>query len=185
MVTENYKQDFTGLYLELCVAVAAKIPEVLWQDLWHNQVNFLEEEHPFPTPAWFYAIRILNTEDASENAQDCDVQVDIYHFFETFNDTYSGSYNQEDALDFLRNCNKAHQLFHGTTGATYSEMRRVAFTPVDTGSAGNLYRQSFVCKLRDLSAMKEYVEVTPNEITIVREDPVFTPPAGGGFVLPG
>lgn len=183
MVENNYKQDFTGLYLELCEAVSAQIPEVEWQDLWHNQVNFLEDEHPFPTPAWFYAIRILDTEDASEKAQDCNVQVDIYHYFETFNDTYAGSYNQEGALDFLRNCQKAFELLHGTTGNTYSEMRRVGFTPVDTGSAGNLYRQSFVCKLRDLSAMKRYNEVTPNEITIERADAPAVPQNGGGYIV--
>jgi len=169
-IDDIYVQNFTELYKELCQKVIAAIPEIEWQDLWHNQVTFLEDEHPFPTPALFYGIRILNAEDGGEKLQDLDVQIDMYHFFETFADTYNGSFNQDSALGFLDNCNKVYQLFQGTSGNSYAEMRRVSFAPVDTGSAGNLYRQSFVCKMRDLSAIKQYNTVIPDEVTIIRED---------------
>lgn len=168
MVAENYIQNFTELYLELCEKVSDNIPEILWKDLWHNQVSFLDEEHPFPTPALFLSIRIVNTDDLGERIQDCDVQIDFYHYFETFEDTYEGSYNQESALAFLDNCTKVYQLFHGTSGSSYSNMRRVAFTPVDTGSAGNLYRQSFVTGLRDLSATKQFNTVIPDDVTVIK-----------------
>jgi hypothetical protein len=166
---ENYTQDFDGIYLELCEKIST-LPDNEWIDLWHNQVSFLDEEHPFPTPATFIAFRIVDTEDGGEKAQDLKIQIDLYHFFETFADTYNGSYNQSSAMDFLRNCKQAYQLLHATDGDTWTNMRRVAFAPVDTGSGGNLYRQSFTCMARDLSAMKEYNSVIPGDVSILKED---------------
>ena len=183
MVEENYIQNFTELYKELCQKVTDAIPEIEWQDLWHNQINFLDQEHSFPTPALFYAIRILNTEDLHERAQDCNVQIDVYHYFETFDDTYQGSYNQESALAFLDNCTKVHQLLHASTGESYSAMSRVAFTPVDTGGAGNLYRQSFTCKLRDLSAIKQFNTVIPGEVDVIKGNIPVGPPPSETFKL--
>tara|TARA_R100001369_G_scaffold88101_1_gene124183 strand:+ start:812 stop:1378 length:567 start_codon:yes stop_codon:yes gene_type:complete len=184
MVAENYIQDFTELYKELCEKVTANIEEIAWQDLWHNQVNFLQDEHPFPTPALFYAIRIIDVDDLSEKAQDCNVQVDMYHYFETFADTYVGSYNQESALAFLQNCKKVYQLFHSTNGESYSGMRRIAFTPVDTGDAGNLYRQSFVCQLRDLSAMDEFNTFTPGDVDVIKGTVPIVEPNDESYKLP-
>lgn len=43
-------------------------------------------------------------------------------------------------------------------------MRRVGFAPVDTGSAGNLYRQSFVCNIVDATAAVNYNEASPGDI---------------------
>ncbi len=180
---ELYEQDYTALYLELCTKVQNNISEIEWQDLWHNQIGFLEDEHPFPTPALFYAIRILDTEDLQEGVQDCNVQIDMYHYFETFNDTYHGSYNQESALAFLENCKKVYQLFHNTNGETYSNMRRVGFDPVDTGNAGNLYRQSFQCKLRDLSAIKRFNGVIPEEVDVTKGT-IAVPVSESSYKLP-
>ena len=179
-----YIQNWVKLYKELCNKVATAMPEIAWQDLWHNQVGFLEDEHPFPTPALFWGFRIITTEDGGEKIQDATLQVDAYLFYETFNDTYHNSYNQDSALGFLDSCTKLYQLLHGTSGNSYSGMRRVGFAPVDTGSAGNLYRQSFTCMVRDLSAIKQFNTVIPDDVTITREDVVFPPSNDETFRLP-
>jgi hypothetical protein len=152
------------LYQEIAEKLTTQIPEIKWLDLWHNQVGFMDEENPFPTPAVFLSFRILNTEDASEKVQNLDVQVDVYFFYETFLDTYQGAYNQEDALQYLNLITEIFKVLHASNGTNYGEMRRTGFNAVDTGSAGNLYLQNFTCNVVDASALPNFDEVTPGEI---------------------
>jgi hypothetical protein len=149
-------QNWQDLYTELCEKITTNLEKIEWVDLWHNQVNFLEEEHPFATPAVFLSFRTLNTQDAGERVQAVTLQVDCYLFYETFSDTYYGSANQQDALIFLGLLNDLHALLHASEGENYSSMRRLAFNPVDTGSAGNLYQCSFECLLTDYAAQKAW-----------------------------
>ena len=56
-------ENWTNLYRELARIIQEKIPQIYWIDLWHNQVNFLQDEHPFQTPAIFlsftYSMKLL------------------------------------------------------------------------------------------------------------------------------
>ena len=161
---------WSDLYLELAEKISEKRPNIQWVDLWHEQVNYLSTEHPFPTPAVFIAFNMLSAENQSLLAQNCDTQIDFYLYYETFDDTYSGSYNQESALDFLRELTEIHKLFHGTTGTHYNEMQRTTITSIESGDAGNLYRISFACNVYDDSAVKQYIDKEVNDIDIIRED---------------
>lgn len=157
-------QGWDKLYQELAKKLTDNIPAINWADLWHNQVGFLVEEHPFPTPAVFLAFRILDSEDLGEKTQKLNLQVDVYYFYETFLDTYQGAYNEADALNYLSTITDIYKALHGTSGANYAEMRRVGFSAVDTGSLGNLYRQSFVCNVIDATAAVNYNEASPGAI---------------------
>lgn len=157
-------QGWDKLYQELALKIKENINSINWIDLWHNQVGFLVEEHPFPTPALFMAFRILSVEDAGEKVQKVVLQIDMYYFYETFLDTYQGAYNEDDALDYLDNLTAIHKLFHGTSGENFSEMRRTGLAAVDTGSSGNLYKQTFNCATIDASALKEFNTIVPGEL---------------------
>ncbi len=164
------------LYQELAKKISDNIETINWIDLWHNQVGFLVEEHPFPTPAVFLSFRILSVEDLSEKAQEVSLQIDMFYFYETLLDTYQGAYNEDDALDYLGNLTKLYQLFHATSGDNFSEMRRVGLAAVDTGSSGNLYRQSFTCTTVDATALKRFDIVAPGELNYTKgEAPPVTP----------
>lgn len=174
------------LYQELAEKVNENIEAINWIDLWHNQVGFLVEEHPFPTPALFFAFRILSVEDTGEKVQTLNLQIDMFYFYETFLDTFAGAYNEADALNYLDNLTALHKLFHGSSGENYSEMRRTGLAAVDTGSSGNLYRQTFTCTAIDASALKEYNTVVPGEIDYKKgetleapEEPFFKIPLTG------
>lgn len=149
-------QNWKDLYTELATLLADKLPAVQWIDLWHNQVNFLEEEHPFPTPALFLNFRLTEATDTGERVQNIRLQVDVYIYYETFADTYNGAWNQASALGFLDLLNDVHAILHGNSGANYSNMRRIGFNPIDTGNAGNLYMQSFECVLVDYAAAVQW-----------------------------
>lgn len=168
-------QSWGDLYQELAKKIQENIPAINWVDLWHNQVGFLVDQHPFPTPAVFIAFRILNIEDYSENAQKVTLQIDFYYFYETFLDTYSGAYNQADALNYLEELTAIYKVFHGSYGVNYSEMRRTGLNSVDTGSAGNLYKQTFTCITLDASAMNTFNNVIPGDVIISEGSDVKTP----------
>lgn len=160
-------QEWKDLYTELCGIVADNIPAIKWQDLWHNQINFLEDEHQFPSPAVFYYFRTINTKDQGNKSQKQKIQVGCYLFFETMADTYHESWNQGDALGFLNALTDLQKFLHGAEGENFSNMRHVGMTPVDTGSAGNLYLKTFECELIDYSAtpQDEIVDVQDLNIT--------------------
>lgn len=151
-------QNWTELFKELANKINDSMPDIKHIDLWHNQVNFLDTEHPFATPAVFLGFRSDNIQDMGLKVQHVKVQIDVYLFYETFADTYKGSANQDNALEFLQFFDQLFATLHGTDGEQYSSMRRVNFAPVDTGGAGNLYLQTFSCELIDYTAMKEYTE---------------------------
>lgn len=161
-------QNWKELYKEISAMLRQNIQDVKWIDLWHNQVNFLTEEHPFPSPAVFLQFRTLNVADSGLKVQNLKIQIDAFLFYETFADTYDEYWNQDEALGFLDILSKIHATFHGTDGESYSSMRRIGFSPVDTGGAGNTYQISFECVLTDYSAMRDLTDVEIDEIGIIQ-----------------
>ena len=159
-------QHWGDLYKELAQRITAEPNLANWVDLWHNQINFKDEEHPFPVPAVFIAFRMRDPKDTGENVQQANLQIDFYYYFETFADTFEGSFNQTDALDYLNGLTTMHKLFHGSEGNTYGNMQRIGMAPVDTGSAGNLYRIIFTCNVVDISAQKQMDTAVPGDLTV-------------------
>ncbi|MDR0872999.1 MAG: hypothetical protein LBN27_05965 [Prevotellaceae bacterium] len=149
---------WTDFYKEIAEKITTNLPKIKWVDLWHEQVNYLTEELPFPTPAVFIGFSTTATDDIGTLAQQCAVQIDMYLFYETFSDTYEGSSNQEGALAFLNNLTELYALFHGKAGQNFSAMRRVDMHREDSGGAGNLYRISFECLVTDYAAQILFVE---------------------------
>ncbi|MCT4644360.1 MAG: hypothetical protein N4A74_05175 [Carboxylicivirga sp.] len=168
-------EAWTDLYNEIAQRITDNIPEIEWVDLWHEQVSYLTEELPFPTPAVFIGFNTNACNDLGTLVQECDLQVDMYFFFETFGDTYQGSYNQSSATEYLRLLTKLHTCFHGVSGDFFQTMRRVDMRREDSGGSGNLYRISFNCNVEDASAQAEFNQNTVNDVTISNE-PIERPP---------
>lgn len=163
-------QNFRVLYTELADLLTVKITAIQWIDLWNSQVYNLDGEHPFPAPAVFLAFRSSRMDDAGVKLQKVLMQVDVFLFYETFLDTFKGAYNQVEALAFLDIIDAINKELHGSSGNSYSDMKRVSFSPVDTGGAGNLYSITYTCELMDYSAVKEWeagefsgLEIEPND----------------------
>ena len=175
-------QNWKDLYTELSGLISSQLPSVRWIDLWHNQVNFLDSEHPFPVPAVFLSFVSQDITDTGTRVQQVDLQVDVYLFYETFADTYQGAWNQASALDFLDTLNGLQSILHASSGDNYSAMRRVSFDPVDTGNAGNIYRTSFQCLMTDYAAQRAYEDSTLYDMEIIRQD---LPPVehDNGFII--
>jgi hypothetical protein len=145
-------EGFENLYLEQEQLITDKVPEIKHVDLWAEQISFLAEEHPFKAPAVFFAYRSGSMEDIGVKIQKINLQVDVYYYFETFADTARSSNKQAKALDFLKLLSKINACFHGASGTYFKEMRRIAFAPVETGTAGLLYVQRYECYMFDEAA---------------------------------
>jgi hypothetical protein len=161
---------WSELYKEIAETITANITDIKWVDLWHEQVSYLTDDTPFPTPAVFIAFNTLNTEDIGDLVQICNVQIDLYLFYETFSDTYEGSSNQSSALKFLDRLTELYATFHGKSGAHYSEMRRTDTSRQESGNAGNLYRISFECLITDYGAKQLFNQVELPDRSIVLND---------------
>ncbi len=157
---------WTDLYKEIAQIINTKLQQIRWVDLWHEQVSYLTEELPFPTPSVFIGFQTNQCDDKGQLIQDCDLQVDFYLFYESFSDTYSGAYNQESAIEFLRLLTQIHTTFHGLSGDNFNTMRRVDVRREESGDAGNLYRISFVCIIEDASAQAEFNQQPVNEVDL-------------------
>lgn len=179
-------QNFKELYKELSDKLTENIEDIRWIDLWNSQVYHLEEEHPFPTPAIFLAFRSSQMNDVGIKVQNLIMQVDVFVFYETFLDTYKGAYNQKDALAFLDIMDSINQTLHGSSGENYSSMRRIAFSPVDTGGSGNLWSITYETALVDYSAVKKYIDVEIDGVELERGDISKTAvDVSNGYVIPG
>lgn len=153
------------------------VPDVRYIDLWHEQTDYLDEELPFPTPAVFIGFTTLGTSDIGALAQDIQLQVDLYVFWETFADTYDGAVMQTEALDFLNLLTVLNVLLHGYTGKDFSTMRKTGFQRMDSGGAGNLYRAVFECTARDYSAQELAVltDMQNKEINVIMDEGMSIP----------
>lgn len=163
-------QNFKELYKELSDKLTSGIESVRWIDLWNSQVYNLENEHPFPAPAIFLAFRSNSMTDSGTKVQNVTMQIDVFVFYETFLETFKGAYNQNDALDFLDIMDQVNKILHGSSGQNYSSMRRVSYSPVDTGGSGNLWNITYSCTLIDYSAQDEWEEDGFTDVTVNKFD---------------
>lgn len=165
-------KNLKELYKEHEQKITDSLPNIKTVDLWSEQVSFLMSEHPFKAPACFLAYRTLQVDDNGKKSQLLKMGVDIYYYFETFADTRRGAKKQPKALAFLDELTAIHKLFHGSKGVNYSEMRRIAFAPVETGTANLLYVQKFECFVVDDSAVAVLNPTNVTNVSITKESAV-------------
>lgn len=156
-----------GLYQRM-----ATLPDIQHVDLWHDQVDYLSEEHPFATPAVFFGFTTLNVADNGELMQTTDLQVDIYVYWETFSDTYKGAKMQEEALQYLDLLLMVGLMFHGRSGEHFHQMRRSGTYRQESGGSGNLYRLQFQTNVSEFSGLNlhNFVAMEERELEVVNKD---------------
>lgn len=141
----------TEAYKEIATILNSEVVDIAWIDMWHNQINFLEDEYAFPFPAVFLSFRAGEMEDISKGDQNINTFIDVYLAFETLADTYQGAFNQQSALEFGDILQKIHQSLHTRSGQNFGTLRRMAFAPIDTGTGIMLYRVTYNGMLGDCS----------------------------------
>lgn len=128
-------------------------------DLWNRQVDFLEQETPFATPAVFVEFDTMQWRTIGQHTQECDLTVRLHIVTEWFSGTDHLSPIESMALDFLdlSDLVVAHmQSF--CTQYTNSWMRTASVTNHDHERYVDSVEQ-YTCLLRDTSAVPSVTEV--------------------------
>ena len=170
---------FTEVYKEVSTLLVNNITDLAWADLWHNQINFLEDEYAFPFPCVFLDFRSLNIEDRAKGDQLVHFEMTIRLAYETLADTYEGSFNQASALAYADLMEQIHLQLHTKSGTSFHDLRRSAFYSIETGSNVLLYAIAFEgytvdCSIREAAEANE-VEVTDPELELVEGQRPATP----------
>ena len=177
------KQDWLEAYKELCVILEA-IPEVKHIDLWHEQIDYLPEEYPWPSGSIFIEFNTNDIETTGLKVQDINAEIDIYFCLDTLADSYNESTTQAIALAFGAVLKKIHKALQGVHGLNFSTLDRRSLRRVSAPQYLMVYKQTYKCIIRDQSAMDEYED---REIKKVSVTPIAPVAAGNNsplFTLP-
>lgn len=128
-------------------------------DLWNCQVEFLEEETPFATPAVFVEFDRMRWRTLGNRHQECTLLVRLHVVSEWFSGTASSSPIEDEALEFLDLTDHIALAMQGfSTHYMNSWMRTASITNHNHERyVDNV--EEFTCLLRDTSAVSSTTEV--------------------------
>ncbi len=169
-------QDWGEAYKELCVLIKEKVPEVKHIDLYYGQDQLVEQDgnwNPFPCPAVLLSFKAAQVRDLGDNTQELHMDITMYLYLETVQDTHHGSAGQRRAMEFVGLMRKLHTNMHGASGEHFSPLSRVEMAQkADAPPYAYVFGQTYRCVLLDNSTSKQYnfsepgtlgLEITPHE----------------------
>lgn len=129
-------------------------------DLWNRQVEFVEIETPFLTPAVFVEFEPMNWQTLGYRVQVCELAVRLHVVTEWHAGTADYTPTEQQALAFLDIIDKMVYVLQGfTTPYMNAWMRTKSITNHDHETyVDNI--EEYKCHLRDFSAVKEQTPVT-------------------------
>jgi hypothetical protein len=103
---------------QVYLAIQSRLKERLteWEfhfDLWNNQLDNLDNEHPILFPALFLDFSNLRWETTSKLVQEADAVLRLYVVQEPYGEAYSGSLDQARALEYLDRIDAVNEALHG------------------------------------------------------------------------
>ncbi len=131
-------------------------------DLWNRQVEFIEQETPFACPAVFVEFAPMAWKTRGNRVQDCDLTVRLHIVTEWFAGTADYSPTEQQALDFLDIIDKAVAQLQGFSAEYMNTWMRVQSITNHDHERYVDNVEEYVCNLRDLSAVRQYMPVTPD-----------------------
>ncbi|MBL7902936.1 MAG: hypothetical protein JNK73_13145 [Bacteroidia bacterium] len=168
------EQDWIEAYKEIGKLMEA-IPEVKHVDLWHEQIDFLPEEYPWPPGSVFIEVNVSDTSSTGLKVQDLNAEVTVFFVLDTLADTYMKSATQDIAFEFGQVLKKIHKALHGNSGKNFSAMNRRGIFRQPAPQYLMAYKQVFNCIIRDMSAMDEPGEATLTKATVNTSSPPILP----------
>jgi hypothetical protein len=124
-------------------------PIFLHADLWNNQLEFIEEEIPFPTPAVFLELLPTNWSQKNNTTQESDIRIN-FHLVHS------------DPLAALKLCDLLHFALARFRSDTTARPIRESSTPDHNHSELCDFVEQYRIKLEDTSASKEAKELLLN-----------------------
>lgn len=153
-------QDWGEAYKELCVIIKAKLPQIKHIDFYYGQDQFVDQDgnwNPFPCPAVLLDFRAAKVSDLGDDTQEIHMDITMYLYMETVQDTHHGSAGQRRAMEFVGLMRKLHQAMHGASGEHFSPLSRVDMQrKADAPPYAYVFGQTYRCVLLDNSGSKQW-----------------------------
>lgn len=129
--------------------------------LWNRQVEFIEEEAPFPMPAVFIEFGKISWRHQTGGIQDADLTVGLHVLTVALPEGYDGEEFHLDLLDGINRC------LHGFSGDNWGSARRIASIPCHDHEEILDDTEVFQMMVTDDSAAKKLVShpVPPQIVT--------------------
>jgi hypothetical protein len=173
------KQDWIGSYKELGAAILdpkTGIKAVKHVDLWHEQVDYLPEEYPWPSDSVFLEYNIDTIETTGLKVQDLMTEISVYYCLDTLADSYVNSPTMDIALEFGKRLREVHKFLQGKSGVHFGKLDRVGIRRVPAPQYLLVYKQVYRCVIRDESAMDELEDRLIKKSKVIKRE---SPPEGG------
>lgn len=137
---------------ELHNAIAANVdaqPFVKWTDMWKNQVTKLRNKYPFNYPAAFISIRNIPWQDMTFNVKQGTATIDIYVFFDLWQDTFEGASDKNDSMAILDQLETvANDLHWLENDFIISELTQIGEEDLTDRYERPAHRLTFACEVR-------------------------------------
>ncbi|MBK9598575.1 MAG: hypothetical protein IPO60_09755 [Flavobacteriales bacterium] len=165
-------QDWGKAYLELCELLHAKVPGLKHFDLYYGQEMAVDGDGnwlAFRAPAVFFEFSAAQVVDLGGMSQQLDMEITVYLYVETVQDTNKGSLGQARAMEFTGLLRQIHAALHGTSGEHFSTLgphRPRAGSPPYV----YMYAQSYGCVLIDNGAVVNLPDIAAPPLD-VQPDP--------------
>ncbi len=156
---DNALQDWSEAYKELCALITAKLPEVKHVDLYYGQEQAVDGDGnwlPFRAPAVFLEFTAAQVDDMGGLCQQLTMDVTVYLYVETVQDTNHGSAGQRRALEFTGLMRKLHQALHNASGEHFGPLSRVGLRRQEAPPFVYMYAQTYRCAMIDNSTAPQY-----------------------------
>ena len=131
-------------------------------DLWNRQVELIEQETPFACPTVFVEFMPMEWKTRGNRVQDCDLTVRLHIVTESLVGSAGEASTEQQALECFDIIDLLTAELHGF-GTDY--MSSWMHTQSITSHNHDRYvdnTEEYICNVRDFSAVREYVPVTPN-----------------------
>ena len=156
------------IYSEISDRIKAKLPEVLWNDLFNNQFESMESsennEYAIPLPAILIEVGDIEWKTKAKQLQEGKCIIRVHIGQELYTDTYQGSAQRTASLNVLAFRKKVHSVLQGFSGTEFGPLDRKRTLPDTNYKALHVYIEEYECLIIDNSAYedRDKLAVTPN-----------------------
>ncbi len=152
-------QDWGEAYKDLCALLRAKVPELKHIDLYYGQEQMIDGDGnwlPFQSPSVFIQFQATGVNDLGDLAQELLMDITIYLYVETVQDTNDASIGQARALQFIGLMRKLHQALHNASSDHFGPLSRVGLSRAEAPPYVQMYGQVYRCVMIDNSASRQW-----------------------------
>lgn len=156
-------------YLSICQHLREKLPDMEHVDLFNDQYNNEQKEHPYNMPATFIEfVAVGDWKLNSDGSQTATLMVQFHHVTTSVSDTQNADRKSkiEQSLSFkhMLYSKNAHKALQGFAPANCSKLNRMQSIPGPLKNQEYVYIEIYQCVITDNSTAdtsKPTIEIVP------------------------